>query len=375
MELTCTASRKRRIFAPMSSALLYFVLWLCWLSMTDLLSLAPFVLPGAVLTFLLPGLPDKGRRWTALGLGAALLLWTALQWGRTGDSLAALANRVFAASESRQAYEYDYFPVEDLSPLWGLGVLWTVTALGAGLWKRRFLLPLGGISALAMAYFGVTPDPLWLSLLLPALGLTGLPEDGGWRFALPLLLAAALLTVALGGIKPSVTLSAAEERLRDALALESVTYESTPKPDDLPEPEPVPPPETRSNEPDTGTGVNILFLLLAALTLVILFVPAVIRDRAQRRRDRQREEFSSADAAAAVRAMYLHGKRWEAVDGGERVCPKEIYALWQEAAYSDHTLTEEQRTVMKAYLEGLEKEIWEKSDRITRFRIKYKLAL
>lgn len=375
MELTCKTSRASRLLAQLPVAGAYWVLWLCWLSMTGLLALAPWVLAAGAASFGICLLPGKSKKWMALGLGALLLLLGLFFLKPIGRSLASLANEVFAASESRQAYEYDYFPGGQGTALWGLLFLLGWTALGAGLWKRWLLLPLTLVSMGAMAYFGITPAPAWMGLLLFSLGWLCLPGEGGWKFVLPLALSAALLTATLGEISPNPKISAGEEGVRDALALRTVTYQSTQEPE--PQPKPLPSEETPEfpHQPEGDSPkVNVLFFLLAALTLLLLFVPAVIQDRARKCRERQRADFRSEDVALAIRAMYLHGKRWERLTGEMFSCPQAIYKIWQEAAYSDHLMTENQRETMKNYLEEYEQKIWEKSNKITRFRLKYKYA-
>ena len=45
--------------------------------------------------------------------------------------------------------------------------------------------------------------------------------------------------------------------------------------------------------------------------------------------------------------------------------------LWQEAAYSEHSMSSEQREEMRQFLSETERILYDAADRKTRFRLKY----
>ena len=313
----------------------------------------PIAIPFALLGLLLPLIPKKWGAWALLPLAVLCGIF----WRPLSDGFRILANAVFSASETCQAYEYDYFEVQEaLLPLFIfagacsvlLGSLCSLHAPGT-LWGTCALAVFGCI------YFGVTPDLLWMALILLSLVLCALPKEGLWlRGATALILAGLILAgVLLLAPDPSPAISAGEEQVRDRLALHTVWYADVPQPTEIEEEEPIEepePPVTEIREDDKS--FPWLFVCLAILTLLLLFVPAVIRDRAEKKRKAYCKNFDSEDISLAVRDLYLHSRRWS----GEPA-PEDIRSLFNEAAYSDHRLTEKDRETMKDYLEKTKEKV------------------
>lgn len=369
--------RPRPGWAP---ALGLATLWCAVLAALELADALPLVLWSALLPLLSPCLPRRAR-WAALvllALGAGA--WLAL--GHVGNGLKLLANQTFTISESCQAYEYDYFTAVDSPASLREALAWLGLATGLLAAALRFwaVAPMGGLLLLSAAYFGVTPGLPWLLLPAGAAALCALPRGCRRRYGPAVAAVLVLLALAVQWIAPAPNayVSGVEEQLRDRLALHSVYYERTPEPVTLPEPETESPPPAEAQQPGEAARtrrVNVLLLGLVALTLVLLFVPAVIQDRARKRREWQRADFSSADCALAVRAMYLHSRKWRRLLPQPPEVPPEIEALWLEAAYSSHPITEEQRALMAQYLAGVEQSVRQSVSAWERLRIKYRLAL
>ena len=173
-------------------------------------------------------------------------------------------------------------------------------------------------------------------------------------------------------------MSALDDRLRDTLAVQAVSQEQTPVPTEVPEPEIVPQPETERKQPDHGVQkavLNILFLALAALTLALLFVPAIIKDRAEKKRGNARLGLDDPDHSAAIRAMYLYMLRWRTMADTDVEIPTEVYAIWQEAAFSDHAMDEAQRETIHAYMKEIAEKVWKEADWKKRLIIRYRICL
>ena len=373
MELHFMDPQKPSVLGKLRPALLFAALWLAALGMLELFS--PFAFVGLLPLLVLPFLPQRVRRWGGLALLALTLGFFALRFSAITDGLQMLANRMFTISESCQAYEYDRFPVTEcrLALREGLAFLSLATALlvyarGGGVLTAALLL--------AQVYFGVTPKALWLLLLLLAAALYVLPQERLWLHALTaaVLIGLLALCVSLIAPEPNVRISGWDEQARDRLALHSIFYERTPEAVEVPQTEETPPQqELQPNRAVSERQVNVLFYALVLVTLLLLFVPAVLRDRAEKKRTRNRADFDAPDCAAAIRAMYLHSRKWLRLKPADT--PQEISALWLEAAYSDHALTETQRAQMAQYLMQVEQSVWQNATKWERLHIRYRLCL
>ena len=373
MELHFKNPQKPSVLVRLRPALLFAALWCAASGMAELFSAFAFV--GLLPLLVLPFLPQTAKRWGALALLALTLGFFALRFSAITDGLKMLANRMFTISESCQAYEYDRFPVTERTAALreGLAFASLATALLAFVRGGGVLT---AVLLLAQAYFGVTPKALWLILLLLAAALYVLPQERLWLHAL--LTALVVAVVALGVLslapEPSVRLSGWDEQARDRLALHSIFYERTPETTEVPQTEETPPPqELQPNRAGSESKANVLFYVLVLVTLLLLFVPAVLRDRAQKKRAQNRAGFDDPDCAAAIRAMYLHSRKWLRLKPDDT--PQEIAALWLEAAYSDHALTEVQRTQMAQYLAQVEQRVWQSATKRERLHIRYRLCL
>lgn len=348
---------------PLREMIALGILLAAFLARLDL----PLAIPFALAGLLLPLIPKKRGAWALLPLA----ILAGIFWRPLADGFQILANAMFAESESCQAYEYDYFAVKEASgPLFAfagaasvlLGSLCSLHAPGT-LWGSC------AAAALGCAYFGVTPGPVWMIFILLSLIFCALPQDGLWlRGAAAAVLAGLLLGGILWLAPASLpAISAGEESLRDHLAVNSVWYAGVPQPTEVTEEEPpeeeTPPPPVEIQEKKPFPW---LFVLLTVLTLLLLFVPAIIRDRAAKKRAAYCRNFDSEDISLAVRELYLHSRRWS-----REPAPENIRNLWNEAAYSDHVLTEQDRTTMKDFLEKTREEVLARSGLKQRLYYRY----
>lgn len=374
MELYFTDRQKPSVLAKLRPALLFAAIWCAVSGMLELFAAATFL--GLLPLLVLPFLPKRARRWSTLALLALTLVFFAFRFSAVTQGLQILANRMFTISESCQAYEYDRFPVTDTPAALREGLAFASLATALLVYVRG-----GGVLTalllLAQAYFGVTPRAIWLILLLLASALYVLPQERLWLHALTAQLLVAVIAVCVFTLapEPNVRISGWDEQARDRLSLHSIFYERTPQAVEVPQAEEPPPPpqELQPNQAVSEAKVNVLFLVLVLVTLLLLFVPAVLRDRAQKRRTQNRVGFDDPDCAAAVRAMYLHSRKWLRLKPAET--PQEITALWLEAAYSDHALTEAQRAQMAQYLAQVEQSVWGSATKRERLHIRYRLCL
>jgi hypothetical protein len=408
--LICRAAPKSRALAWLCAPLVYAALWaaLCSMASLSTLGLAPLSV-GACLALLL-ALPQRNSiRFGAAALVAlaalALLLRSDAQ-----DGIRLLCNRLFAASEAQQAYQYDKFSVAAAEADWPrclraallpCGMLTGALAGVMGSGFAALFVPLAGLAA----YLGVAPAPIWCALLAVALIFALAQPFGGLGGAIPCCIAAALLCAAVWLIFPNedVRLSAWDEQARDTLALQTMAYTSAAQTAQTPEATEEERQLYRDESESSDLGgddadleqPNPIWLVIAAAAL-ILFLPAIAADLQKRRRAKHRAALTDPDDRVAVRAMFLYALRWFRLGGlAVRNAPHSDYApqletayspalrtsfdavlpLWQAAAYSPHAPSDAARAQMQQFLTDAEAAVWEKLSRRQRFLAKYYYAL
>ena len=364
MEIRFT--QPKRDYQIVYSAVLLTVVYAVMLATLEWLHLLPIALSGVAAIFV----PPKYRKFLWIALAAFAVVRFGVVWNGTKI----LANRLFWLSEQTQSYEYSYFNVKGESCAEAVIFL----SMLAGIVNSPAIL--AGLWVVAMAYFGVTPDGAWLAMLLMAGLVSALPRQHRWFYGLVVGVLVLAIAFAAANIapEPSKMISEWDERLRDGLAIGAVTYEQEPIPTEVPEPEMIPQPETEYQQPDHGVQqkmINILFMILAALTLALLFIPAVIKDRAEKKSEQARAGFDDPDHAAAIKAMYLYAQRWRTLSDSPMEIPVDVYAIWQEAAYSDHAMTAEQRETVHAFMVETACAVWNAADKKKQMYIRYRVCL
>ena len=332
---------------------------------------------GTVLLLALCFLPKQAKLQSIVRLSLFLLLGTAVWvlWEPSRDGVCLFVNRLFAASELQQAYLYEKLPV------------YAPQAEQAGCLQTAAIL---------------------LGLLLAQL-LTLLPQDGGLRPWRLLPIAAVFVLLAAGCLllpeTENAQLSAWEERARDQLAVQTAAYGELPAQQDVPaEQTPQSEPPTFRQEPMQSTPDGdreplsrpIRAALVIFLLLLLLFVPSVYLDRLKKKRERNRAGLSDADARVCICASFRYVLRWLRLAGlepenvpfasysekiktifGSEIAAQylQILPLWQEAAYSTHEMTEQQRAQMRAFLQTAVSLVWQKLSKKQRLWTTYWLAL
>ena len=330
-----------------------------------------------VLLLALCFLPKQAKIQSIVQLSLFLLLgaavWVLLESVRDGVCL--FLNRLFAASELQQAYLYEKLPV------------YAPQAEQAGCLQTAAIL---------------------LGLLLAQL-LTLLPQDGGLRPWRLLPIAAVFVLLAAGCLilpeTENAQLSAWEEHARDQLAVQTAAYGELPAQQDVPAeqtPQSEPPTFRQESMQSTLDGDRkplsrpIRAVLVIFLLLLLLFVPSVYLDRLKKKRERNRAGLSDADARACICASFRYVLRWLRLAGlepenvpfasysekietilGPEIAAQylQILPLWQEAAYSTHEMTEQQRTQMRVFLQTAVSLVWKKLSKKQRLWTTYWLAL
>lgn len=358
--------------------------------------------------------------WLWVLFFACLLLFLVPEANR---GFQALCNRLFEASEQRNAYVYRRFDVPAGQPVaFAACLLAGMLAALAGLAAlSRSRLPAAALwagAALFQVYFGL-PLPGWVQVLLFALLLLCLLRPRPLRDLLVPAAGILVLSLCCAVLLPGTHAATEEasERARDLLSrmAETVTGGAQELPEGEKETRHV---HTRSlAEGDQAAGTEkeyrpvtveeeqvsiprwidwlkmiLLFLGVAALP-VAPFLPFLWLNARRRRASEARAAFRSDDIPAAVRAAFQHVIAWLETAGlGAGTLPyrdwaeplsrsvSEAYAgqylpcagLFERAAYSRHPLTEEDREQVLALLGETERILRSRADRKLRFRLKYR---
>ena len=349
---------------------------------------------------------------------AALFLIPALR-----NSGMALCNRLFAASEQLNAYQYERFPVTGEPSVIPAAVLLSLiglTLFALVLTTRNPLLigALALILAGGQAYFGLSLSAPLNIALFSLLGLLLIRDRLRPGTILCFLICLALITAAVTAWRPGVDpwTETQSESARDRLSHSFIGLSGV-DPDGDGEI-----PETRHvNSRDLLTGEEasepgrefrliteeeeqvslpewlqslsralpwiVLTIMAAAL---IFFIIRVIR--ARKKAAAFRAQFTSEDRAGAVCAMFRHISDWLAsfgMDGGnhpfcdwtpglsQSLSPEyaEDFAacvpVFEEAAYSGHDIPAEERDRVRALVDATEKLLYARADLAKKFRLKY----
>ena len=338
-----------------------------------------------------------------------------------------LCNRLFAASEAVNAYSYRYFSVPENPDLFPAVCLLCCMGVLLAVWAAisRGPLPALGILAactLGQVYFGLA-FPAWI--LIPLYGLLAArmlirPAD---RKALTAFCALLLLLTTLTALLfpgTDAATEAASEKARDRLSriTEEITGILREAPEGETETRHIHPRSLENGEENAETALEfrlvtveeekiamphsvrwlkiILLLLLTAAAAILPFAPFMWLNARKRKARETRKAFESDNAGTAVQAIFRQVILWlEAMKQG---AGNLLYRDWterlpaglpenyperfarcaadcEEAVYSNHAITEEQRREALALLKDTESAMWKAANRRQRFYLKYWMGL
>jgi FtsH-binding integral membrane protein len=305
------------------------------------------------------------------------------------SGIALIMNQFHDEAELAQAYLYDRMHVgsagdEDpygcmhIATMWIAAILYLVAALPPANIKRAEVPALAAISMLMFAYYGLIPSWIFIALLAAALILA--LSRGSALSSIAVLLVTMIAFGAVMMIDPGENygISRADENFRDRFALKSAYLQSGDSAvDDLSTLE-----QDIQNKQNKGRddneqnffarhrGIFALSILLAVLA--VLAAAALLCMRCIRRRQAaNRAGIDSDDPKEAIIAMFPYSVKWLQLAGlepqgkpftalipmiradvsedyGDRFSG--MYELWEEAAYSDHEMTEESREEMDLFM-------------------------
>ena len=407
------AAWKQHLILNCSCALLVTTALALFCMFIDSPELIPFVLACPVVFMIIvtigsvkPGI----ARWLAAGVVSVILMAVAIVWrSDIFGGLFELANMFYDSAEEAQAYVYDRLAVDGsvTEGSYRVGITWISALMGMlaaipPVKVRRAFCGLIAIAImLALAYYGMIPSAICIAVMLAAL--IAAISRGNIMSILPVALAALLLfgAVVLADPGENYAVSRINENLRDRFALNSAMLETTESyyeetenlEEDMQDEENN---EAEDSEDKTEYGRYALFglIILAAVSAGIaafILIRRFIRKRAQNRKG-----INSDDSREAVTAMFPYAVRWlkgygidqpdPSFSSMERALKKEfsdtyserfmdMYNIWNEAAYSDHEVTEESRTSMEMFVEDTVEEVNKKCKLRDKLRLTLRYAL
>ena len=370
-------------------------------------------------------LREKTRRILRRSLLPAAALFAAalflLPAARNG--LMALLNRVMEASEAVNAYAYRRIPVSSTADEMLGGILLCGMAVclgGAAVLRARRITGLAAviICAVIQAWLGL-PLPAAVNIVVFALGGILVMDRVNLKKALCMIAAAMVLAGIVAAVWPGVDepTEAASEYVRDLLE-----HAAEPPEGGRPDTEPDMIRETRHTDtrsltegdreaeaeqqfrlitveeeeisrPEWTDYLKIALLLLAVAAAVIIpFIPAAALNRRRRKAREARVAFDSPNRNEAICAMFRHAAKYldasgfgagnipfcewpeklrgrmpeKYVDSFQKCC-----ILFEEAAYSDHELTEVQAGEVRQMLTETERLLYDDAGWRQRLRLKY----
>ena len=333
--------------------------------------------------------PGKLRWIIAAVAGVILVVTMVIFHSRIGGGLALLSGYFYDTAEQAQAYIYARFHVPDdansnpelcmrLAVIWASCLLGLITALPPLSFRRGMCAFLAGLVMMAFAYYGVIPSWVCIGVILVA-GIAALSR-GSLLSTLPLLLVAVIIFGAVVLIDPgeNYAVSRANENIRDRFALLS-SYLQPPQDEDsdLSELQKQDQLVQEQQEKDAA-GSSFMMKMIRTLSVIFIILAAIgaaawiFWRKLKKRIDSNRAGIDSDDPGEAITAMFPYCVRWLESYGIEAAGRpfsaltadlkedmsreyaykyEDMYALWQEAAYSDHEMTERQKREMSGFLQ------------------------
>ena len=364
-----------------------------FLSAAELSELIFFVVPGLLVFALIALFELIGKEKIKLVLAAAIMLALIAALfmfrGQITSGIALIMNQFYDEAELAQAYLYkrmnvgaagddDPYNCMHMATMWISAIFYLVAALPSASFKRAEVPGLAAIAMLMFAYYGLIPAWMFLALLAAAL-ILALSRGSLLSTVIVLLVTMiAFGAVIMADPGENYGISRADENFRDRFALKSAYLQSgDAEVDNLDTlQQDIQNKQEQDREEDSSgfmSGHKGTFaLLIAAAILAALAAAALLCIRWIRRRQAEnRAGIDSDDPKEAITAMFPYSVKWLQLAGlepqgkpftalmpairadisenyGERFSG--MYDLWQEAAYSDHEMTEEDRAEMDLFM-------------------------
>lgn len=409
---------RKGVRANIAAAAAVMALISLFLSAAETSDLIFYAVPGLLVFLLLAVFELFEKEKLRLGIAAVIMvgLIASLFIFRDyiGSGLALIINQFYDQAESAQAYLYtrpgvgsmgdeDPYRSMHIAALWLSAMLFLVAALPPASVKRTEAAGVGCLAMILFAYYGLVPSGIFIALL--AVSLMIALSRGSILAMMPVLLVVMLVfgAVILADPGENYGISRADENFRDRFALRSAFIEREDSSvDNLSELEQEMQEQQDRTRQNAGSEyitehrwlitAGIIALILAAIGAAVFMA---IR-RLRRRQAENRRGIDSSDPREAITAMFPYAVKWLRLAGlepsgkpfssllpmiradiseqyGDRF--SDMYTLWEEAAYSDHEMTEDSRGLMKSFLSDTIEMINEDSDLRSRITNTFRYAL
>lgn len=377
------------------------------LSLIDSMQYIATVIPGVAMVIAAGFLPKRWRWAIGAACLGSCLLWFGLRFAPIVDGLAFLTNRLFTLSEESQNYYYIHFNAVGFATTESLLFLSCFLGVLCVLVGGAFYLVLTLLLAIVIAYFGVSPDIVWVCILITIAFTNALPKRGRWLPAILIAIFVAVIAFSLQTIDPdpNIRIDNIAENLWDMVVpqdppqveetaptdmtdfTEMTELPELPDLEDLATMETLPdmqiPPDFQGNPQATGglrlpqaeqvpkpinpgkeetkikaKPIPILPILVTILSLAA--VGGIWMLIAAQKRKRNRAAMYVQNNAEAIRGMYLYARRWRAMNESPSAIQPEVEAIWLEAAFSEHEMTDTQREGMLSFVRYSAADTWNK---------------
>lgn len=351
-------------------------------------------------------------RWIAAGIAIVVLIVVAVIWRSTVlGGLSMLVNQFYDYAEEAQAYIYTRLPGGDEASEFGarIGLVWLSCVLGLlfalppAKARKRMAEVLVIVIMLAFAYYGLLPSAVCIAVMIAAL--LAAVSRGNILSLIPVVLVALLFFggIVLADPGENYAVSRMDENFRDRFALRSallenaVSYEEEEEYEFEEEEEEYSEDEEFEEEEDyVEIGDYAVYIFLALGLAAAGAAAYLIHRRVAKRIAENRKGIDSKDTREAVTMMFPYTLRWlkgygieQSSASAESMVPalktefsdsyaerfKEMYTIWSEAAYSDHTIPEESRLQMSGFMKDTIESIKKKCRFRDRLRLRYRHAL
>ena len=340
-------------------------------------------------------------------LAAAAAIWHSTVLG----GLSMLINQFYDVCEEAQAYLYGRLPGGDAaSEAAGyVGIAWIscliglVAALPPAEARRRVISLIVIVTILAFAYYGLIPSAVCIAVMIAAV--IAVASRGSILSLIPVVLVALIIFggVVLADPGENYGISRMDENFRDRFALRSALLETedplydededTEFEDEEEEPEDE---ESEDEEYEGEYGTYAAYGIFVLGVLAIGAAVYLLHRRISGKIAENRKGIDSSDNREAVTAMFPYAVRWLKGYGIEQpsaavtsMIPglkdefsdsyaqrfKDMYTIWSEAAYSDHAVSEEARTLMDRFMKDTTESVKDKCKLRDRLRLRFRHAL
>ena len=410
------AGRMRIFFNYAASAAVLTAALALFALAADCASVVPFTLVAAVIfvgySALWNKFGERVRTITIIVTIVALIAVLIILRKYIGSGFALMINSLYDMAEEAQAYIYDRFTVGSkgdndpdlcmiLATVWISVLAGLLAAIPGDRFRGLINTLIIIVTLIIFAYFGMIPS--WIGAMVLVAAFLISVNRGRINSSWPLILAVMLVFGGIILLDPgeNYSVSRVNENLRDRFAFHTSYIQGMEAPQEEPDQQ-----EERSgivsgireflNGDTTEESVTHLIIVIAIPLIIIAAIIYLIHRRLAARRKQVRMDIDSKDPNTAIGVMFPYTVKWLKPCGVDiagahfsDLTPEirehthseyagryeDMLRLWMEAVYSDHKLSEDDRTDMSLFMKDTIAMSKKKADWKEKLRIRFKYAL